>query len=170
MTSGEDDRQREIPKNWDVLAGAEQDDPSPGDAPEPVSGPAGGLALPPTINLVASFWADGVVVLAVLTATLLGLNAAGHREVVTAFPFAAILGLAWWLFSAAVLVTIRQGTPGMLLAGIQFGDRVAPGRVVAVLAVATIGTLFLGLPGLLGAERSPLALAGGRPLQAIPTE
>jgi hypothetical protein len=166
MTFGKDDRHREIPTNWDVLADA-GDEPSPGHASAPIAEPPGGLSLPPTINLVASFWADGVVVLAVLTAALLGLNAAGHREVVAALPFAAILGLAWWLFAAAVLVTIRQGTPGMLLAGIQFADHVAPARVAAVLAVAAIGALLFGLPGLLGAGRSPLALAGGRALEAL---
>lgn len=170
MTSSEDGRHREIPGNWDVLAGTEKDDAAPPIAAEPDTEPPCNFPLPPTINLVASFWADGVVVLAVLTATLLGLNAAGHQEVVAAVPFAAVLGLAWWLFAAAVLVTIRQGTPGMLLAGIQFDDRVAPMRVVAVLAVAAFGALFLGLPGLLGAKNSPLALAGGHPLEAVPTE
>lgn len=169
MTSDEGDRQREIPGNWDVLAGAE-DEPSPGQSAAAAPKPSGGLSLPPTINLVASFWADGVVVLAVLTATLLGLNAAGHQEVIAAVPFAALLGIAWWLFAAAVLVTVRQGTPGMLLAGIQFADRIAPGRVIAVLVVAALGAVFLGLPGLLSGSRSPLALAGGCALEAIPTE
>jgi len=170
MTSGEDDHQREMPNNWDVLADVETDDTAPGDVATPGATPAETSAVPPTINLVASFWADGVAVLAVLTAALLALNATGHREVVSAFPFAAALGLAWWLFAAAILVTVRQGTPGMLLAGIQFDDRVAPGRVIGVLAIAAIGALCLGLPGLLGAKHSPLALASGRALEAIPVD
>ena len=160
-------RRREIPTDWDVvrdaIAGTEPDDRSDR---LPEQGPAS----PPILNVLASSWADGVAVLAVCTAALVVLNAIGYRVTLSALPWAAILGATWWLAAAATLITIRQGTPGMLLAGIQFRDRIAPGRVAPVVAAAAVSALLLGLPGLLGPTRSPLALAGATTLEAAPTD
>lgn len=170
MTVGENDHRPEIPENWDVLADLERDAAALPEETDSAPLPLERRGPLPTVNLAASFWADGVTVLAIVTATLLWLSASGHQLVISVVPWAAVLGLMWWLFAAAVLVTVRQGTPGMLLAGIQFDEQLAPGRLVAVLAVAALGALLLGLPAFLGAAHSPLALAGGRPLEAGPVE
>ena len=156
--------QREFPRNWDVLNdsvrnGEVLEDFAPRSEPE---------RRPPTINLLASSWADAVVSLGVCTAALFGLNTIGYNGSLTAFPWALALGAAWWATAATILVVIRQGTPGMLLAGIVFGDRVAPWRLAMVIAAAAVCALLLGLPCLLGARRSPLALAAASELESVP--
>lgn len=163
----EDIEQGEIPKNWDVLRDvvAEGD---PGEEVEDVL--VDGATSLPRINILASSWADAVVVLAVCTAALLGLGAAGHDGGLVALPWAAALGLLWWVAAAATLVTIRQGTPGMLLAGIQFSERIGPRRIGAVVVTAVLCSVLAGLPGLLGARRSPLALAAGATLKSVPVD
>jgi hypothetical protein len=156
--------EREIPKNWDVLAETPlADDSSAGVAAATDSG-----GEPPTINLLASSWADAVASLVVCTAALFGLNAAGHNPSLACLPWALALGVVWWLAAAAALILIRQATPGMLLAGVVFSDRVAPGRVAVVIAAAAVSAVLLGLPNLLGPRRSPLALAAASRLEAVP--
>jgi hypothetical protein len=124
--------------------------------------------VPPTLNLVASSWADTVASLGVCTAALFGLNAAGHHPALPVLPWAIALGVLWWLAAAAALIVVRQATPGMLLAGIVFSDRVAPNRVAAVIMVAAVSAVLMGLPNLLGPRRSPLALAAASKLESIP--
>lgn len=158
----EEPRQREFPNNWDVLRESTLDD-QPVDDAAPTSDPS---TSPPTINILASSWADAVACLGVCTAALVGLNATGNHGSLTAFPWAVALGAAWWVIAAATLVVIRQGTPGMLLAGIVFSARVAPRRVAVVIAAAAVSALLLGLPSLLGARRSPLALAAASGLES----
>lgn len=167
MNPSEDPSQPdEIPTNWDVLHDSAPDD-------EPVHEPASSSdpgSEPPTINVLASSWADAVAVLAVCTAALVALNAVGYQIMLGAFPWAVALGFAWWVFAAAALVTIRQGTPGMLLAGIHFSTLVPPHRVALVLVAAVVSAALVGLPGLFGARRSPLALAAGSALEPIPVD
>lgn len=156
--------EREIPKNWDILAEAPLDE-------DPVSNlPAAADwgVVPSTINLLAASWADAVTSLVVCTAALFGVNAAGYSPSLTALPWALGLGAVWWLVAAAALLVIRQATPGMLLAGVVFSDRVDPGRVAAVIATAVVSALLMGLPNLLGPRRSPLALAAASRLESIP--
>ncbi len=156
--------EREIPKNWDVLAESPPDDDVPaGGAPT-----TGSSGVPPTINLLASSWADAVASLVVCTAALFGLNAAGQPASLPALPWALALGVAWWLAAAAALIVIRQATPGMLLAGVVFSDRVPPARLAAVITAAAVSALLLGLPNLLGPRRSPLALAAASELESVP--
>lgn len=164
-------RQRGFPNNWDVLHDSTLEDEPLED--EPLEDPAATPDVsgsPPLINLLASSWADAVAVLGVCTAALVGLNAAGHGGLLIAFPWAVVLGVVWWAVAAAALVGIRQGTPGMLLAGVVFNDRVAPGRVAVVIAAAAVSALLLGLPGLLGPRRSPLAVAAASELGSAATD
>ena len=154
--------QRKFPKNWDVLHGSTLDEDVPDVPPMDSSGS------PPTINLMASSWADAVALLGVCTAALFALNIAGHNTSLAALPWAIALGFTWWLTAAAALIMIRQGTPGMLLAGIVFSDRVAPRRVAVVIVAAAVCSLLLGLPSALGARRSPLAFAAASKLESIP--
>jgi hypothetical protein len=168
MTHHDDDtEQGEIPTNWDVLRDVGAEDGAGEDVEDaPVEDPSS----LPTINLLASAWADAVVALAVCTAALMGLNAAGHSGSLAVLPWAASLGLLWWVVAATVFVTIRQGTPGMLLAGVHFSDRVDPRRVGAVVLAAFVCSILIGLPGLLGARRSPLTLAAGATLESVPVD
>jgi hypothetical protein len=148
-----DDRDQ-IPGDWDALmdrsAGSDATDSTALDTDS---------AAPPVLTLMAVSWADLVAVLAVCTATLLAILALGERPALPAFGWAAGLALAWWLFAAAVLTVVRQGTPGMLLAGVSFSDPVPPSRVGWVLAAALVGIGTLGLTGLLGFRGSILRAA-----------
>jgi len=164
MTPETDFDRRGFPGDWDVLADDE-------DAPAPtaeIGNPGPGS--PPTLVILAAAWADGVAALAVATAALLVLNSLELGNPLAALPWAGGLAAAWWIFAAAVSLAIRQGTPGMLLAGVHFGGKVAPRRIAFVVAAAALTTLLLGLPGLLGARRSPLALACGRPVETLSVE
>ncbi|MBD3854694.1 MAG: hypothetical protein IFJ96_07905 [Acidobacteria bacterium] len=54
----------------------------------------------------------------------------------------------------------------MLLAGVNFATPVLPGRVPLVLVAALAGVATLGLPGLLGGQRSILGAAAASDLVA----
>lgn len=153
--------QRGFPNNWDVLQEPALDELPADDVSAPEQ-----TGSPPILNIMAASWADAVAPLGVCTAALVALNAVGHQGSLTTFPWAVALGVAWWVTAAAASVIIRQGTPGMLLAGIVFGERVAPGRVAMVIAAAATCALLLGLPSLLGPRRSPLALAAASRLES----
>ena len=144
----------EIPADWDALvdlsgsSGATDSPPPDADHRDP-----------PVLTLMAVSWADLVAVLAVCTAALLAIVALGERPALPAFAWAAGLGLAWWFFATAVLTVVRQGTAGMLLAGVSFADPVPPLRVGWVVGAALVGIGTLGLTGLLGARGSILRAA-----------
>jgi hypothetical protein len=150
----------EIPHDWDALThrdhGAEMNETPP--APD--------AAEPPVLTLMAASWADLVGMLAVCTGGLLAVLALGQRPALAAFGWAAALALLWWVCAAAALVVVRQGTPGMLLAGVRFFEPVATARVPRVLAAALLGVITLGLPGLLGCHLSPLRAAAAADLVA----
>ncbi len=143
----------EIPPDWDSLA--DRDDglpatPDPGSSDDPE---------PPALMMMAASWADLVGMLAVCAGGLIAVMVLGQRPALAAFGWAAALALLWWTCAAAVLVVVRQGTLGMLLAGVRFFEPVVPARVPRVLAAALLGVVTLGLPGLLGARWSPLRVA-----------
>lgn len=143
-----------IPTDWDALVDRSSD------LPTPQSDESGSPASPPSVlTLMAASWADLVGMLAVCTAALAAILAIGERPALPAFAWAVALAVVWWLFAATVLVVVRQGTPGMLLAGVNFSDPVAPKRVGWVLAAALAGVVTLGLSGVLGGENSILRLA-----------
>lgn len=139
------DRRDHMPGDWDAIVDR---------TPEPaVSGP--GVADtepgdPPVLTLMASAWADLVGMLSVCTGALVAILVLGERPALPAFLWAAVLALAWWLFAGAVLVVVRQGTPGMLMAGVSFRDPVPPRRVGWVLAAAMLGVVTLGLSAVAG--------------------
>ena len=145
-----------IPNDWDALVDRGVEHRSGHGPPPPAEGDVAGT---PVITLMAASWADLVSMLAVCTGALVAILLLGERPTLPAFSWSAALALAWWLFAGSVLVVVRQGTPGMLLAGVSFEDSVAPRRVPGVLAAAIFGVLTLGLTGLLGDRRSPLRMA-----------
>ena len=152
--------QSEIPGDWDTLAEREPgnlDSMSPPD-------PDYTNERPPVMTLMASSWADLVAILAVCTAALIAVMVLGNRPALPVFGWAAVLAVVWWSFAAAATVLVRQGTPGMLLAGLSFKDQVDPARIGLILTAALVGVLTLGLPGLLGGKRSILPLAAASEL------
>jgi len=150
-----DDRNH-IPGDWDALV-----DRSPGIGAQ-ASGTTGSDPHgPPALTLMASAWADLVGMLAVCTSALIAILVLGERPALPAFAWAAALAVVWWTFAAAVLVVVRQGTPGMLLAGVSFSDPVPPRRVGWVLVAAVVGVATLGLSGVIGGFGSILRLAAG---------
>jgi hypothetical protein len=152
----------DFPANWDVIRD---------DTPKPVTGgeevdPTETPTAPSMLSLLAASWADTVTIVAVCTAALIGLVLSGHQVPTAALGWAAALGAAWWIAAAATLIVVRQGTPGMLLAGVVFSDPVPPRRVAAVVAAGAAQALLFGLPGLAGPRRSPLALAAASRLRS----
>ncbi len=145
-----------IPNDWDALVdrgvARQSEERSPPTDEKSSSGP-------PVITLMAASWADLVSMLAVCTAALIAILLLGERPTLPAFSWSAGLALAWWLFAGSVLVVVRQGTPGMLLAGVSFEGAVRPRRVPRVLTAALLGVITLGLTGLIGGRRSPLRIA-----------
>ncbi|MFV2071113.1 MAG: hypothetical protein ACC742_00485 [Thermoanaerobaculales bacterium] len=149
-----------MPGDWDALRDR---------VPEPDRQPAVPAAdergsQPPPVALMAAAWADLVGILGVCTGALLALLALGERPALVVFPWAAALALVWWGFAAAVLVVVRQGTPGMLLAGVVFKHQVSRSRVPWVLVAALFQIASLGLAGFFGARYSPLRVAAASPL------
>ena len=148
------DDQRKMPGDWDELV----ERPSEvGRARD--SSPRHDRDLPPALTVMASAWADLVGVLAVCTGALIAILVLGERPALPAFVWAAALGVVWWVFAAAVLVVVRQATPGMLLAGMSFSEAVRPRRVVWVLVAALAGIATFGLSGIVGGRGSALRLA-----------
>lgn len=156
----------EIPVDWDVLrAAAEQvDEPAADREPESCVAPV------PKINMAAASIADAVTVVAVCTAALLALDSTGYRVGLGLLPWAASLGAVWWTAAAAVLLIVRQGTPGMLLAGIMLSARISLTRVAGVIFTAGLCAILGGLPAVLGARRSPIAAAAGADLVPLSTD
>ena len=157
MTSEPDD----IPGDWDAIAERE----GRVAVPETARGGGDRVEPPPPVALMAASWADLVAILAVCTGGLIAVMVLGQRPALPAFGWAAALAVTWWWFAAATLVVVRQGTPGMLLAGVRFVDAVPPARVPWVLTAALFGAVALGAPGILGSRLSPLAAAAATPLE-----
>lgn len=146
-----DDR---MPGNWDALA-----DRTPDHAPHDGAKPSTGSARPPALSVMAAAWADLVSMLAVCTGALVAILVLGEQPALPAFAWAAALAVVWWGFATAVLVIVRQATPGMLLAGVSFAEPIAPRRVVWVLAAALLGVVTLGLSAAIGGDGSILCAA-----------
>jgi len=153
-----------FPSNWDRL----KEPPSDRNQPAaPGDGTPIEPAMPPLIILLAAAWGDLVAVLVVCTAGLLAVVGFGHRVTLPCLPWAAALAISWWAVSSAVLLVVRRGTPGMLMAGVAFSEQIPPRRVALVLAISLGVSLTLGLPAVLGARLSPQGAAAGSPLRLI---
>ena len=147
----------EIPENWDRLVEVDEiEEDAAGRTP---AEPGAADDRPSWGVLLSASWADLAVILTPCAAALAALRLAGYPTNLAVVPWAAALGLAWWTVTAAVLLRVRRGTPGMLLVDLRFDDPVAHGRVGLTL-LASLGTLLLaGLPGILGRRYWPLSLA-----------
>ena len=147
------------PEDWDRLA-----DPPAGERPTAEAPKRSSQAQPGGVLLLAAALGDLVALVSLCALALLALRALGYRAPLPAFPWAAALAVLWWCAAATVLVVVRRGTPGMLMAGVGFVLAVPPRRVAAVLASALLGACSLGLPALLGAAAPLLRSASGTEL------
>ncbi len=168
------DRDAPIPSDWDRLERGAADHETPAAASAdlgdgPVAPPDDASPRPPVpvdaITLLASGWAEAATVLAVCTGCLGSLLLVGGSPGLHLLPWAATAAVAWWLFAASVLVTVRGGTPGMLLAGVVFSRPIRPARVGWVVAASGLGGLSLGVLNAVGGPRRNLAaIAAGSPI------
>ncbi len=144
-------------ENWDRLRDASteiEEDPSSREVDEPTGTPS-------VVVLLGGAWGDLVTVLGVCTASLLTLAVLGYGAGWAAVPWAIAVGVVWWTVSAAVMLVVRNGTPGMMMAGIAFESQVARTRAPWTVIAALVTWCMLGLPSVLGAERSLLRLVAG---------
>jgi hypothetical protein len=154
-----------FPVNWDRLSETVSDEESHSSSPS--QSPGEHSDGPPIINLVAATLADLVAILAFIVAELLAVRMASYKIGWPALPWVITLALAWWCVASLMLVVVRRGTPGMLMAGVVFKHPVPPTRLAVILLADLALICLLGLPALLGPDRSPLRFAGGSPLSSI---
>jgi len=161
------DREAPIPTDWDRL---ERDAANHDTPPASATTDLGGGTVAPlddrsprppepvdTITLLAAGWAETATVLAVCTGCLGALLLVGGSPGLRLLPWALAAAVAWWLFAASVLVTVRGGPPGLLLAGLALSRPIRPGRVGWVVAAAGLGGLSLGVLNAVGGPRRNLA-------------
>ncbi len=149
----------EIPEDWDRLS-----EPPESEILEDEDSGGDGFQDPPILLLVASAWGDLVCLLAMSAGSLLALVVCGYAVSSASLPWMLALAAAWWACASAILVLVRRGTPGMLLAGVVFSAQVAPHRLAKVVGAASFLALLAGIPALLGPHASLLRLASGQPL------
>lgn len=153
----------EVPDGWDQLEGPIEAPAAPRRPRAPEGDPHDGV---PVIPVIAGSWGDLAAILALTAASLVALKLAGHGAPFAAAPWAVAVAVLWWLVAAAVLLTVRRGTPGMMAAGISFAGSVAPARLPVVLLAALLLALTLGLPSAVGPPGWALRVAAGTPLTA----
>lgn len=136
-----------FPANWDRLVEEVQGGPEPEPPEEPFNGG------PSLVSFLTASWAELLVVLVPCAAALGVVRLLGYRTGSPALPWAALLAGAWWLTAAAVLLAVRRGTPGMLLAGLTFADEVPRARVPLLLVSILVLAASAGLLVLLGGRR-----------------
>lgn len=142
------------PDEWDLLSAVDRDSAEAADIAPDEDPPA-----PRGVNRatrVAAAWADGVVVAAVTTLLVAAVVAARYPVAAVGLPWAAGTGAVLWLAMGTILVRIRRGTPGMLIAGFVFTDQVAGVRLLLVLCAAAVDAALLGLPSLCSGRRTSL--------------
>lgn len=158
--NSEDLRSTEMPHDWDRLA----EPPDSIATDEEVLESPVESGDPPILLLVAAAWGDLVCILAMSAAILGATVVSGYSVSAVSLLWMAALAICWWACSSAILVLIRRGTPGMLLAGVLFEVQVPPHRLSRVVLAASVLALLVGVPAIIGPRSSLLRLASGSPL------
>ncbi len=118
---------------------------------------------------LAAAWGDLVVVAALTTSMIGAVILVGYPLSVRALPWAAIVALVGWGSACGIVLRVRRGTPGMLLAGFVFSNEVAGARLGWIIATAGFSALLLGLPVLPGDRKSSLlSVASGSAIDPNP--
>jgi len=146
----------DFPPNWDRLAEAEE-----GDVEERIEEPEEDPSRPSLISLLAASWAELVVFLAPCVAALACIRGLGFVTGAAALPWAGALSVAWWSLGGVVLLIVRRGTPGMLLAGLTFDGEVPRGRLPLVLLSALLLAASAGILTIIGGRAWLPGLAAG---------
>jgi hypothetical protein len=150
-----------VPDDWDHLGEPfENQEPPPGLDPPPPADEESDSVIPS----IASAWGDLASMLGLCAAALIALKVAGHGAPFAAAPWAAAVALLWWLVAATVLVMVRRGTPGMLMAGLMYEDAVPPARIPWVALTALLLAASLGIPSAIGRPGWALRAAAGTPV------
>jgi hypothetical protein len=150
-----------IPGDWDQL----QEPLAADEAKEPASTESTGRV--GLSALIGGAWGDLVSVLAVCTTTLAVLAMLGYGAPSRSVPWAAAISVLWWLAAALVLIVVRHGTPGMLMAGVVFSEPVPRRRLGWLVLASLITWSTLGLPSVGGADRALVRWAAGVRLRAV---
>jgi len=149
------------PSPWDQLSevdvdGIEQQPVAP--SPE-ISEPGDTVSW--SARLTAA-WADLVVISGATTSIVGAVILAGYPLGIRALPWVVSVALLGWGASCGILLRIRRGTPGMLLAGFVFSGDVSGIRLVWTIATAGFSAFLLGIPLLPGGPNtSLLSVASG---------
>ncbi|MEN8163957.1 MAG: hypothetical protein ABFS37_07505 [Acidobacteriota bacterium] len=136
-------------------------------SPSPI-GPTPADHVPWSARLAVA-WADLVVVAGLTTAMIGTVILAGYPLSIRALPWAVVVALLGWGAACGIMLRVRRGTPGMVLAGLEFVEEVAGTRLLWTIAAAGFSALLLGLPALPGGHTaSLLSVASGSILGARP--
>ncbi len=154
--------------NWDRLSDVDVDNIEPERADPSVSSPAPTDNVPWSARMAAA-WADLVVVAALTTSMIGAVILSGYPLSIRALPWATIVALIGWGAASGIVLRVRRGTPGMMMAGFVFTEEVAGARLGWTIATAAFSALLLGLPVLFGgSETSLLSIASGSSIAPNP--
>ena len=155
-------------RNWDRLSEIDIESIEPETASASVINPGPVDTVPRSARMAAS-WADLVVVAALTTSMVGAVILSGYPLSFRALPWAVIVALVGWGAGCGIVLRVRRGTPGMMIAGFVFTEEVAGVRLGWTIATAAFSALLLGLPVLLGSSAtSLLSLASGSPIAPNP--
>jgi len=117
--------------------------------------------VPRSVRLTAA-WADLVVISGATTSMVGAVILAGYPLGIRALPWAVVVALIGWGATCGILLRVRRGSPGMLLAGFVFSHEITGGRLAWTVAAAGFSAFLLGIPVLPGGPKtSLLSVASG---------
>ena len=157
-TGGASPEDLDFPPNWDRLIEADAGETADAEDEQPDED----QSRPPIVSLLAASWAELVVFLAPCVAALACVRGLGFVTGTAALPWAAALSVAWWGLAGVVLLVVRRGTPGMLLAGLAFDGEVDRRRMPLVLLAVLLLAASAGVLTLVGGRAWLPGLAAGR--------
>ena len=146
---------------WDRLSDIDVDSIEPTTVPSFSQEAAPTVTMPWSARLAAA-WADLVVVAGLTTSMVAAVIVSGYPLNIHALPWAAVVAFVGWAAACGILLRVRRGTPGMLLAGFVFADEISGSRLGWTIAVAGLSAVLLGLPAIPGSRSaSLLSIASG---------
>ena len=164
MTPINPDDPSPLPRDWDLLGSSRPSDEAAGND----VGGRDDRHSPATVSLLFSGIADLVVILAGCAGALAVARGQGLPVTVWALPWGAAAGAVIWCAMAAATVSVRRGTPGMVMMGLAVRDPVTAGRLPQLLVVGLLAAVTLGLPTLLLGRWSRICESvAGSPLELV---